>query len=49
MPNHSDHPEIENRGNFPTDTRDLPESQPSEVVAIADGEEFDLGIAPMVK
>ena len=49
MPNHSDHPEIENRGNFPTDIRDLPDSQPSEVVVLADGEEFDLGIAPMVK
>ena len=49
MPTHSDHPESENRGNFPSGIRDLPESQPSEVVSLADGEEFDLGIAPMVK
>ena len=32
MPNHSDHTQTENRGNFPTDIRDLPDSQPSEVV-----------------
>lgn len=49
MPNDSDHTQTENRGNFPTDIRDLPDSQPSEVVVLADGEEFDLGIAPMVK
>ena len=49
MPNDSDHTQTENRGNFPTDIRDLPDSQPSEVVSLADGEEFDLGIAPMVK
>src|SRR5262249_42940604 len=34
---------------FPTDTRDLPESQPSKVVSLANEEEFDLRIAPMVK
>src|SRR5256885_2102012 len=49
MSSPSDHPEIENRGNFSTDIRDLPDSQPSEVVVLADGEEFDLRIAPMVK
>jgi FtsP/CotA-like multicopper oxidase with cupredoxin domain len=49
MQHTSDHTQTENRGNFPTDIRDLPESQPSEVVVLADGEEFDLGIAPMVK
>ncbi|HKN42788.1 MAG TPA: multicopper oxidase domain-containing protein, partial [Propionibacteriaceae bacterium] len=49
MPNHSDHTQTENRGNFPTDIRDLPDSHPSEVVVLADGEEFNLGIAPMVK
>ena len=49
MRSHSDHTEIEDRGNFPTDVRDLPESHPSEVVSLANGEAFDLGIAPMVK
>src|SRR4029078_11797374 len=49
MPNHSDHPEIENRGNFPTDTRDLPESPPSEVVALTDEGEFELRISAMGK
>ena len=49
MSNHGDHTETENRGTFPTDIRDLPESQPSEVVSLANGEGFDLGIAPMVK
>ena len=49
MPNHSDNTQTENFGNFPTDIRDLPDFQPSEVVVLADGEELDLRIAPMVK
>src|SRR6476646_2322750 len=49
MSNHSDHTGIEDRGSSPTDMRDLPQSRPSGVVALADGEEFDLGIAPMAK
>jgi FtsP/CotA-like multicopper oxidase with cupredoxin domain len=49
MPTHSGQSKTENTGNFPTDIRDLPESQTSELVSLADGEEFDLGIAPMVK
>ena len=40
---------MEDRGNFPSDTHDLPDSQPSELVSLADAEEFDLGIAPIVK
>jgi FtsP/CotA-like multicopper oxidase with cupredoxin domain len=47
--NHTDHTQIEDRGNFSSDIRDLPESHPSELVSLADGEEFDLGIAPIVK
>ena len=49
MTNRSDHTEIETRGDFPSDIRDLPDSQPSELVSLADAEEFDLGIAPIVK
>ncbi|WP_327635994.1 multicopper oxidase family protein [Kribbella sp. NBC_00482] len=49
MPNHSDHTESESRGNFPTDVRGLPASQPSELVSLAGGEEFDLRIAPIAK
>ena len=48
MPNPRDHTQTENRGHNPTDIRDLPDSQPSEVVVLAKGEEFDLGIAPLV-
>jgi FtsP/CotA-like multicopper oxidase with cupredoxin domain len=47
---HRDHTEtIGNRGHFPTEIRGLPESQPSELVSLADGEQFDLRIAPIVK
>ena len=49
MSNHSDHTQLDDRGNFPTDIRDLPKSQRSELVSLADGEEFDLRIAPIVK
>ncbi len=31
---------------FPTDTEGLPEATPSETVELADGQEFDLRIAP---
>jgi FtsP/CotA-like multicopper oxidase with cupredoxin domain len=34
---------------FPTDTTGLPEARASEVVELADGEEFDLRIAPVAK
>src|SRR3954453_7178436 len=34
---------------FPTDTAGLPEARRSEVVELADGDEFDLRIAPVAK
>src|SRR5829696_9789665 len=34
---------------FPTDTEGLPEANPVETVELADGQEFDLSIAPVVK
>jgi FtsP/CotA-like multicopper oxidase with cupredoxin domain len=34
---------------FPTETEGLPEATPSETVELADGQEFDLRIAPVVK
>jgi FtsP/CotA-like multicopper oxidase with cupredoxin domain len=34
---------------FPTDTEGLPEATPTETVELADGQEFDLRIAPVVK
>ena len=34
---------------FPTDTEGLQEATPSETVELADGQEFDLRIAPVVK
>jgi FtsP/CotA-like multicopper oxidase with cupredoxin domain len=34
---------------FPTDTHGLPEATPVETVELADGQEFDLSIAPVVK
>ena len=34
---------------FPTDTEGLPEATPVETVELADGQEFDLSIAPVVK
>jgi FtsP/CotA-like multicopper oxidase with cupredoxin domain len=49
MSNHTDHAQLEEHGDFPADIRDLPQSQPTEIVSLADGEEFDLSIAPMVK
>ena len=35
--------------NFPTEVADLPEAQPTELVELADGDEFELTIAPVVK
>jgi FtsP/CotA-like multicopper oxidase with cupredoxin domain len=49
MSHHTDHTQLEEHGDFPTDIRDLPQSQPTELVSLAHGEEFDLSIAPMVK
>ncbi|TWD83027.1 FtsP/CotA-like multicopper oxidase with cupredoxin domain [Kribbella amoyensis] len=46
MSSHSDHTESVN---FPTDLRDLPASRPTESVTLANGEEYALRIAPMVK
>ena len=34
---------------FPTETEGLPEARPSELVELADGDEFDLRIAPVAK
>ena len=34
---------------FPTDTEGLPEATPSETIELADGQEFDLRIAPVTK
>ncbi len=34
---------------FPTDTEGIPEATPSETVELADGQEFELRIAPVVK
>ena len=34
---------------FPTDVTDLTQAEPTEVVEVADGEEFDLRIAPVAK
>jgi FtsP/CotA-like multicopper oxidase with cupredoxin domain len=49
MSNHSDRPQGDDRATFPTDPRDLPGAHPSELVSLAHGEEFDLGIAPVGK
>jgi FtsP/CotA-like multicopper oxidase with cupredoxin domain len=49
MSHHTEHTQLNERANFPTDIGDLPQSKPSELVSLADGEEFDLSIAPMVK
>jgi hypothetical protein len=32
---------------FPTDVADAPHAEPTELVELADGEEFDLRIAPV--
>src|SRR5580765_620522 len=37
------------RANFPTDTAGLPQAVPSEVVELADGDTFELRIAPVAK
>jgi FtsP/CotA-like multicopper oxidase with cupredoxin domain len=34
---------------FPTDIAGLPDARPTELVELADGDQFDLGIAPVVK
>jgi FtsP/CotA-like multicopper oxidase with cupredoxin domain len=34
---------------FPTDVADLPKAEPTELVELADGDEFDLRIAPVAK
>jgi FtsP/CotA-like multicopper oxidase with cupredoxin domain len=34
---------------FPTETAGLPESQPTEIVELADGDQFDLRLAPVTK
>jgi FtsP/CotA-like multicopper oxidase with cupredoxin domain len=34
---------------FPTDVADLPEAEPTQLVELADGDEFDLRIAPVAK
>jgi FtsP/CotA-like multicopper oxidase with cupredoxin domain len=49
MPHHTEQTQLDERANFPTDIGDLPQSKPTELVSLADGEEFDLAIAPMVK
>ncbi len=40
---------VSDNDQFPTDAAGLPEARPSEVVELADGDEFDLRIAPVAK
>jgi FtsP/CotA-like multicopper oxidase with cupredoxin domain len=49
MSHHTEHTQLNERANFPTDIGDLPQSKPTELVSLSDGEQFDLSIAPMVK
>ena len=49
MAKHSGHTGIDDHVTFPTDIRDLPESHPCELVTLADGQRFELRIAPIVK
>src|SRR3954467_13160701 len=46
---HHDHDAAESTATFPTDTAGLPEAAPTQVVALADGDTFELRIAPVAK
>jgi FtsP/CotA-like multicopper oxidase with cupredoxin domain len=49
MPKHSHDTLIATKEHFPTETAGLPESRPTEIIELADGDEFDLRIAPVAK
>jgi FtsP/CotA-like multicopper oxidase with cupredoxin domain len=49
MPKHSHDTLIATKEHFPTETAGLAESRPTEIIELADGDEFDLRIAPVAK
>ena len=46
---HHDHDATESTARFPTDTAGLPQAATTEVVDLADGDTFELRIAPVAK
>src|SRR3954466_8778174 len=46
---HHDHDAAESTATFPTDTAGLPQAAPTQVVDLADGDTFELRIAPVAK
>ena len=46
---HHDHDAAEATATFPTDTAGLPQAAPTKVVDLADGDTFELRIAPVAK
>jgi FtsP/CotA-like multicopper oxidase with cupredoxin domain len=49
MPKHLHDTVVAAAEHFPTETAGLPESQPTEIIELADGDELDLRIAPVAK
>jgi hypothetical protein len=46
---HHEHDAAEATATFPTETAGLPEAAPAQVVELADGETFEVRIAPVAK